>query len=130
MPRVHLSSDDRQAGIERIKEHAPKGSTIYCILRSVSRSGMSRRISFYAMKPAGTKYSTGEKPVHHTEPVMLDRAVAAILDMPLDREKEGIRVDGCGMDMGFHVVYSLARAVYGTEKDAEDAGYVLKHRWL
>ena len=52
----------------------------------------------------------------------------------------GLRVSGCGMDMGFHVVYNLGYALWpdgtpephGTRNGAPDSdgGYALKHRWL
>jgi hypothetical protein len=32
-------------------------------------------------------------------------------------------VQGCGMDMGFHVVYSLSQTLFND-------GYALKQRWL
>ena len=44
-------------------------------------------------------------------------------------KNDQIRVSGAGMDVGFHVVYSLSRILYeGT--GAGDAGYFLNHRWL
>lgn len=42
-----------------------------------------------------------------------------------------IRVSGCGMDMGFHMVYNLARTLYRDFKmNGGDSGYALKQRWL
>jgi hypothetical protein len=38
-------------------------------------------------------------------------------------DRNGIRVGGCGMDMGFHLVYTLSRALF-------DDGYYVKHEWL
>jgi hypothetical protein len=40
-----------------------------------------------------------------------------------------VRVGGCGMDMGFHLVYTLSRTLYKST-DGADAGYYLKHSWL
>ena len=37
---------------------------------------------------------------------------AKALGYTMDRDREGLRVSGCGMDMGFHVVYSLSRVLY------------------
>ena len=52
----------------------------------------------------------------------------------------GLVIGGCGMDMGFHVVYNLGRAMWpdgtpdphGTRNGEpdRDGGYALKHRWL
>jgi hypothetical protein len=38
---------------------------------------------------------------------------------------DGVTVKGCGMDMGFHLVYSLSQALYGARE-----GYALKHRQI
>jgi len=44
------------------------------------------------------------------------------------KERNGqrvVRVGGCGMDMGFHLIYSLSIALYGIEN-----AYNLKQEWL
>jgi hypothetical protein len=85
------------------------GQTVYCILRHVSRSGMYRRISFYILRDAGPDYPQAER--HY--PYYLDRLIleAGIGDAPRGNG-EGVGVSGCGMDMGFHVVYSLSRFTF------------------
>uniref|UniRef100_A0AB74UFV0 Uncharacterized protein n=1 Tax=Caulobacter phage BL57 TaxID=3348355 RepID=A0AB74UFV0_9VIRU len=57
-----------------------------------------------------------------------------------DSDRLGIKVGGCGMDMGFHLVYSLGRTLWpnGTPKPHStrngepdrDGGYALKKEWL
>ena len=101
------------------------GAKVYCILRSVSASGMSRAISLY-VKSEGDMRS-------------IDSLSADALGYKLAK-KEGLLVSGCGMDMGFHLVYSLGCALWpaGTEtphgsrngKPDTDGGYALKHVWL
>jgi hypothetical protein len=49
-------------------------------------------------------------------------------------------IGGCGMDMGFHVVYTLGSYLWPAGPDKprgtrngepdSDGGYALKHRWL
>lgn len=72
------------------------GDIVHCILRSVSQSGMNRKISliykdrnisFYASSLIG--YGLTEKLGHQC-----------------------LNVSGCGMDMGFQCVYSLGRALF------------------
>ena len=90
------------------------------------------------------------------EPFDVSWAVARVLDEPMDRKQGGLKVSGCGMDMGFHVVYSLSRSLWpngfrcsgekrrcgsndhsnspypkrdGRTKHS-DGGYALDHRWL
>ena len=101
------------------------GAKVYCILRSVSSSGMSRAVSLY-VKSAGDMRN-------------IDSLSADVLGYKLAK-KEGLLVSGCGMDMGFHLVYSLGRTLWpnGTEtahgiqngKPDTDGGYALKHVWL
>jgi len=61
---------------------------------------------------------------------------SVVLDYPLVEVNgsRAIRVGGCGMDMGFHAVYSLARVLfrdkYEGQADAVDAGYSLSQAWL
>ena len=119
-----MSNNDKRDAIMRLRKLAPKGSTIYCVLRHVSRSGMSRRISFYA--------------IHKGELVYLDGYIARLGHFKLHPTKDGLKVDGCGMDMGFHVVYSTARQVWkgckpsprGRLMSQTDMGYEWKSAWL
>jgi hypothetical protein len=102
------------------------GSKVYCVLRSVSSSGMSRSISFYSHTRDGLQY--------------LDGHIANVLTSVTRDRKEGLRVSGCGMDMGFHVVYNLGAALWpkGTRKPHglrngqpdTSGGYALKHEWI
>lgn len=65
---------------------------------------------------------------------------AQAMDYAWDRDRQGLKVGGCGMDMGFHVVYSLGQTVWpkGTKKPHSTrngepdraGGYALKHQWL
>ena len=107
------------------------GDTVYTVCTHVTRSGMSRvlellvaaiddngkpyirRISWLTCKAAGFSWS---------------------------KAHEGLQVGGCGMDMGFHVVYSLGLALWpdgtpephGTRNGQPDSngGYALRQQWL
>jgi hypothetical protein len=98
-----------------------EGDTVYTIIRSVSSSGMSRTISL--------KVARGGQILD------LTYFASVVLGWPLV-EKNGsraLRVGGCGMDMGFHTVYTLAsilfRDKYEGQADAVDAGYSLNQAW-
>lgn len=122
---------ERQEAIDQLRKMLPVGSRVKTILRHVSASGMSRDIS-----------------VIHGD-YNLTYLVAKAIGYPL-REKNGyhvIRMSGCGMDMGFQLVYLLGRALYpdgfipvngglqgrnrtqDTELDV-DGGYALEQSWL
>jgi hypothetical protein len=89
--------------------------TAYTILKSVSASYASRTM----------------KVVTSHEGQVLDITwYVAKTGIGTLTEKHGqrvIRVNGGGMDMGFHVVYSLSVALYGS---ANDGGYNLRQEWL
>lgn len=101
------------------------GDTIYTVLNHVSRSGMSRSISLYVVKDGENVYLSGY--------------AARVMGEKRDRF-DGITIGGCGMDMGFALVYNLGMYLWpnGTpephgrrngEPDS-DGGYALKQRWL
>lgn len=104
---------DREYGREKLCEYyLTQGQTVYTILRSVSASGMCRHISLVAVDSDGSLND-------------ITYYAAAALNESL-YEKNGhrsIRQDGCGMDMGFNLVYNLATVLYGD-------GYSLKQAWL
>ncbi len=91
-----------------------KKPTAYTILKSVSASGMSRTM----------------KVVTYHEGQVLDITwwVSLVSRVGTLTEKNGqrvVRVGGCGMDMGFHLVHSLGIALYGLE-----GGYKIRQEWL
>lgn len=99
---------------ERLRKLLPEGSTVYTVLRHVSKSGMSRRIDLYTI---------GED----RKPIFLTGWAACAMGDSWDRKNGGIRVPGCGMDMGFHLVYNLSATLYGA---TNRGGYALKQEWL
>ena len=89
----------------------------YTILSHVSASGMSRCIKVIAL--------------YKGRPLNLSWHVAKALDYKLSPTHGGVKVSGCGMDMGFNLVYILSRALYArTSKTRADGGYKLQHNWL
>jgi hypothetical protein len=112
-----LKELERDESIERLRGifDGDDKPMIYTILRHVSASGMSRDISLIYIKGNS---------VYH-----LNYSVAhALGDRLVSRNgSDAIRVHGTGMDMGFHLVYSLSSVLYAGQ---DRAGYVLSHRWL
>ena len=99
-----------------------EGDTIYTVLRSVAPSGMSRTMSLKVAKNGKIQDLT--------------YYASIVLDYPLVEVNgtRAIRVGGAGMDLGFHVVYSLARVLfrdkYEGQPEAVDAGYSLSEAWI
>jgi hypothetical protein len=105
---------ERAEAIERLREWVKPGDQLFTILRNVSASGMSRTIQVIKIDAKG-------------EPLFLGFNVAQALGLTFDSKREGVKVSGCGMDMGFHLVDSLGRALY---PDHKGQGQTFRHRWM
>lgn len=100
-----------------LTHYLTEGDTVYTVLRSVSSSGMSRTMSL--------------KVVEDGRIVDITYYAAQVLGYPLVEVNgsRALRVGGCGMDMGFHVVYSLSSVLFRTRSADGDAGYLINHAW-
>ena len=108
-----ITKADKANAETRLRQLCPKGTTVYTVIRSVAKSGMSRRIDFYVIKD--------------NQPIFITGWIANYLGYSRKIDKDGIRVDGCGMDMGFSVVYDLSATLYG---DNDRGGYAINQKWL
>lgn len=96
---MRYTKSDQQESRDWLSERLKPGDTVLCVLRNVSRSGMSRRIDFIKMSdPETTVYMT-----YH---------IARLLGYKCDHNGNGLTVSGCGMDMGFAVVYELSSTLW------------------
>ncbi len=99
---------ERTEALEELRELLAAGDTVYSIVRSVARSGMSREISFviFYVRPGAPR---GEGPT----PRYLSRAISLALGWRMSRrDRAAIVVNGCGMDMCFHTL-DCVRAALG-----------------
>ena len=103
-------TNDQSPSLEQLRQWLPKGSRVFTILRSVSRSGMQREVSVVVFLPGV------ERPIHP------NHHVCQVLGLRRGKS-DGVVLNGCGMDMGFHLVYELAHALHG---DAD----ALSQEWL
>jgi hypothetical protein len=134
---------ERDEAIARLRETLKPGDTVYTSVEHVSRSGMSREIKVYA--------------IQDSEPLWLAGYASRAIGCRLGK-RDGLIVGGCGMDMGFWVVYNLGYALfpngvpctgdkclsndhvnYRGDRSKEprgegvihhDGGYAFRHRWL
>lgn len=98
----YTAISDQDLAIKRLREMVKPGDTIYTVLRHVSRSGMMRHIDLYVMK-------TDDQ----GEPAKLYLSYLAAQAMDYRTTDSGaLKVGGCGMDMGYHVVHSLSMTLY------------------
>lgn len=111
------SKADRDHACGRLREVFKPGDKVWTILRHVSASGMSREISFIQVQANG-------------EVRQWDILIGDALGLKAGKHG-GLKVSGCGSDMGFMTVYDLGHALFPKVKPSdEDPGYSLKHGWL
>lgn len=102
------TANETLSAIESLQEIFPSGSNAYVVQRHVSQSGMMRRLSVLSVQDGEIRDVT--------------YLVARALGRKLERGHDfSIRVNGCGMDMHFALVYDLSSVLYGN-------GYALTHR--
>lgn len=89
---------DQAQAVEYLKTILKPGDTVFTILRRRSSSGMTRHISLVVMESGKS--------------VDITWAAARAKGDKMDRDTGGIVVGGCGMDMGFHLVYGLSHAIF------------------
>jgi hypothetical protein len=84
-----------------------RGKNIAAAVNHVSRSGMSRRIEFYA--------------IHDDDISRIGYLIARVTGYGYDVDKGGIRADGCGMDMRFSILSNFNYSAY--RHDLTEKGY-------
>jgi hypothetical protein len=82
---------------EYLSEVLKPGDTVYTTVTHVARSGMSRNIRLFYMTEDG--------------PHDISFLAAHLMGAPIAKNG-GLKVGGCGMDMGFWVVYNLSHVLF------------------
>lgn len=110
--------------ISDLKNKIEPGSTVYIKVNHVSSSGMTRYMDFYFIS------ENQLQKINHSMSVVL----------MWTHTDNGLKVKGCGMDMGLHSVYTLGRHLWpnGTPKPHgsrngvpdSDGGYALQYSYL
>ena len=103
-----MREEKKMKQVERLRELLEGVDRVYWILRHVSRSGMYWVISLCIVK--------------NNEILLIDHLAAPLLE-GYDEKHGGLKAHGCGMNMGFHLIYNLSQRVFGN-------GYALKSEWL
>ena len=122
---------EQAVAILELRKLIKAGDTVYTLLKHCSSSGMMRVIDVYVIKK--------------NKPMRLGWTVAKAVNRTYNRRHEGVQVGGCGMDMGFELVYNLGRKLYpqgfklrkgqyGRNGDTSgfdrDGGYAFEQKWL
>lgn len=123
------NDSERHQAIAYLRGLIKPGDTVFTSVKHVSQSGMSRIIDVHLIRD--------------NEPMRIAWKVGLATGTSYDKKWEALRVGGCGMDMCFHTVYLLGRALFpagfavkgmGRNGDTsgwdKDGGYALKYRSL
>ena len=134
---------EQQEAIEELRKLLKPGDKLTTVLRHRSSSGMSRAIDVYLFQNSNgdgvTKF-------------WLSRLVAKACGYTFSDKYDALIAGGCGMDMGFSVVYDLSRTLFhdnfvcigkgcpsndhnNGDRNYEphkhsDGGYALRQEWL
>jgi hypothetical protein len=174
MPQKSFADAEREEAAKELRKLLKPGHKIFTILRHRASSGMFRVIDLviavpdiqttYPLKPETEASYPGER--DYDKPIKKRRGytlrsigytAAKAMEDKWDSDRQGIKASGCGMDMGFHLVYNLGRALYpkgvscpgpdlcqsndhvnpGPDRNRygkgvkhRDSGYAFKHVWL
>ena len=112
----------------KLLELLKPGDTLHTVLRHVSDSRMIRRVDVY--KLSGEDF-----------PLYLSGYIEGLgIGFKRDKKGQGLIVHGCGMDMGFALVYQLSAALWPASTPEShgtcngnpdsDGGCALKQHWL
>ena len=107
--RTNAQTTERQEAIDQLREWLKPGDTVYTVLRHVSRSGMQREIGVVLLKSIGHSQFPADSTVRDLHPNYM---VSRVLGIRLGKQGDALIVGGCGMDMGFHLVYELSRVLF------------------
>jgi hypothetical protein len=144
---------EKAEALASLRKMLKPGQTVYTVLRKRSASGMSRVIdlviAYRQQELIYPKLPDGRTDWDATPTKKLGApqirsigflASKAGVGERWDSDWQGIRIGGCGMDMGFELVYRLGYRMWpnGTPKPHSnrngkpdnDGGYALKHSWL
>ena len=135
-------AQDRADALEALREYFKPGDMVYTIMRHCSKSGMMRAISPLAVCEMNSRSGTRMAP--YDTSYLVARVIGSRV-----HDAGGVVVTGAGMDMGYHLVYTMSRFLYPDGFDCigehcpsndhnnrednahhRDGGYALRHTWL
>ena len=123
---MKYTKEEKKHARETLERLLKPGTIVYTVLRHVSRSGLQRSIQLKVVEEGGI--------------VDISWSAAVVLDVSTDAKHGGIKVRGCGEDIGYALVHALGMVLWpqgtpkphGTRNGGPDSfgGYALKHRWI
>ena len=99
MTTRRYTKEETAEAVTRLRAELTPGRTVYTKITHVSRDGMSRSIECYLAQ--GRDNLTD-----------ITWSIARATNSRVDNTHGGIIMGGCGMDMGFALVYNLSHTLY------------------
>lgn len=106
---TRATAAERDDAIKMLKNVLCEGTRVYTIIRGVAPSGLSRSMDVFVIRD--------------NRPYRITSYVCDALQGSWDSKRCCLRVNGCGMDMGFAVVYELSMVLFNN-------GDKLKQEWI
>lgn len=95
-------------GLQELRNACPVGGTVYTLTTHTSRSGMLRVIRPIVFRAQAADQHDGETASKRDLSYLM-----ALAGIAKEHPKHyGVKVGGCGMDMGFSLVYGLSGTLY------------------
>lgn len=124
MEKMKVSKKERNEALERLRGWVKPGDTVYCVLRSVSRSGMSRVIHFFSIE----RGEDVRRPLNH-----LTSNIAKACGYRMDDKRNGHEYRPDAKEKAERLV-SQGVKFCGRGGDSSswdnDSGYALRSEWV
>lgn len=127
---MKVSKSYKAEAIAELKKWLPQGATLEMHLARVSRSGMSRVIRCSVIW-------IDEEGKHATFQNLSGYVARAIGHTLVEGFDGGVRIFGCGMDMGLALADIVSYELYGLplnqnhrDDNSEDEKYGIRYRWI
>lgn len=105
---------DKDESLEFLQKVLKPDMTVHVIIRHVSKSGMQRVMDVFYIKNNNLYCIT-----HH---------VANVLEKNISKKYHGVVINGCGMDMAWHLVYTLSAVIFRGTKHEKQGENLLRHQ--
>ena len=131
--KIKLTEEEKEQVKQELKQVLKRcNNKVFGVVKNVSSSGMNQDIDFFAFECVNGEVVKN----------WLSYRIAGLLDYPFNDKRECVKVNGCGMDMIFSVVYNLGSCLYpkgdgktitgrnGSKEVETDGGYLLHSEHL
>ena len=103
------TSEEKERELKKLQDWIKPDQKVWTKVTHIAQSGMSRSIEPYI--------------VVGRDIINITYSESVVLDLPIHQRHGGVKIPGCGMDMGFKLIDDLGYVLYGK-------GAKLSQRWI